>query len=138
MQFSTVATVAAVAAVANAQYNSTVTATTTENQTTLVTITSCEHNACKETVSPALVSTATVTVDDVVTKYTTWCPLTAEHKASANSTTEAASTHAATTHAASTKAAETTTAKVSSYTGAAAQVLPAAGALVAGVAALLL
>lgn len=139
MQFSTVATVAAVAAVANAQYNSTVTATATENLTTLVTITSCEDHICKETVSPALVSTATVTVDNVVTQYTTWCPISTEVKTSANTTTAAPSSSAAsTTQITSTKSSETSTAKVTSYTGAAAQVLPAAGALVAGVAALLL
>ncbi|CAL9730527.1 covalently-linked cell wall protein 12 [Monosporozyma unispora] len=185
MQFSTVATVAAIAAVANAQYNSTVTATTVENQTTLVTITDCEEHICKETVSPALVSTATVTENNTITKYTTWCPLSGETKTTkAKSSTKAVETTTAvvsskpaekkpettTTAVVSSKPAEkkpetTTTAvvsskpaekksetttvasstkqqqstvKVSSYTGAAAQVLPAAGALIAGAAALLL
>ncbi|KAK5773695.1 Ccw12p PWA37_004978 [Arxiozyma heterogenica] len=130
MQFSTVATVAAVAAVANAQYNSTVTSTATENLTTLVTITSCEDHICKETVSPALVSTATVTVDNVVTQYTTWCPL----SAAANTTVATSSAHISknATSAASTKH------SVSSYHGAGAKALPAAGALLAGAAAFLL
>ena len=168
MQFSTVATVAAIAAVANAQYNSTVTATTVENQTTLVTITDCEEHICKETVSPALVSTATVTENNTITKYTTWCPLSGETKTTkAKSSTKAVETTTAvvsskpaekkpettttavvssklaekksetTTVASSTKQQQSTV-KVSSYTGAAAQVLPAAGALIAGAAALLL
>lgn len=152
MQFSTLATIASVAAVANAHYNSTTTATATEDKTTLITITSCKDNACKETVSPALVSTATVTINSIVTEYTTWCPLTAEayiasHASGHNAThvpgthapaTHVPGTHAPATHATSTKAVESSTAEVSFYTGAAAQVLPAAGALVAGVAALLL
>nr|CAA88216.1 unknown [Saccharomyces cerevisiae]CAI6411235.1 CBM_HP1_G0008360.mRNA.1.CDS.1 [Saccharomyces cerevisiae] len=66
MQFSTVASIAAIAAVASAASNIT-TATVTEESTTLVTITSCEDHVCSETVSPALVSTATVTVNDVIT-----------------------------------------------------------------------
>ncbi|CAI4613940.1 BFH_collapsed_G0036530.mRNA.1.CDS.1 [Saccharomyces cerevisiae] len=133
MQFSTVASIAAVAAVASAAANVT-TATVSQESTTLVTITSCEDHVCSETVSPALVSTATVTVDDVITQYTTWCPLTTEAPKNGTSTaapvtpTEAPknTTSAAPTHS------------VTSYTGAAAKALPAAGALLAGAAALLL
>ncbi|CAL9738285.1 covalently-linked cell wall protein 12 [Monosporozyma servazzii] len=127
MQFSTVATVAAVAAVANAQYNSTVTATSVENKTTLVTITDCENHVCKETVSPAIVSTATVTENNIVTKYTTWCPITAANETVVH--TQAPATKNATT---------STKHSVSSYEGAGAKALPAVGALVAGAAAFLL
>ncbi|SCU90199.1 LADA_0F02476g1_1 [Lachancea dasiensis] len=116
MQFSTAAAVATVSAVVAAQNTTTV----DMESTTLVTITSCESHACSESVSPALVSTATVTVNDVVTQYTTWCPLSTT--AASNATSSAASS----------------TASVTSYTGAAAKALPAAGALVAGAAALLL
>lgn len=125
MQFSTVATFAAVAAVASAQ--NITTATATENATTLVTITSCSEDKCHESVSPALVSTATVTVNDVITEYTTWCPLTA--------TTEAGVAKNTTVSPAPKP---TNTQSHSEYTGAAAKAFPAAGALVAGAAALLL
>lgn len=130
MQFSTVASVAAIAAVASAAANVT-TSTAHKGSTTLVTITSCEDHVCSETVSPALVSTATVTVSDVVTQYTTWCPL--------ETTTAAPESHANTTTA-TTQTGETTSHEItSSYTGgAAAKALPAAGALFAGAAALLL
>ncbi|QID86707.1 Putative covalently bound cell wall protein 22 [Saccharomyces pastorianus] len=119
MQFSTVASFAAVAAVASAAANVT---------------TATVNHVCSETVSPALVSTATVTVNDVITQYTTWCPLTTEAPKNGTSTsapvkpTEAPknTTSAAPTHS------------VTSYTGAAAKALPAAGALLAGAAALLL
>ncbi|CAI4906983.1 ANL_HP_G0130690.mRNA.1.CDS.1 [Saccharomyces cerevisiae] len=80
----------------------------------------------------ALVSTATVTVDDVITQYTTWCPLTTE--APKNTTSPAPTekpTEKPTQQGSSTQT-------VTSYTGAAAKALPAAGALLAGAAALLL
>lgn len=125
MQFSTVATFAAVAAVASAQ--NITTATATENATTLVTITSCSEDKCHESVSPALVSTATVTVNDVITEYTTWCPLTATTEAGVPKNTTV-----------SPAPKPTTTQSHSEYTGAAAKAFPAAGALVAGAAALLL
>lgn len=125
MQFSTVATVAAVAAVASAA--NVTTSTAHKESTTLVTITSCEDHVCSETVSPALVSTATVTVSDVVTQYTTWCPLT--------TTTGAPASKNGTMTTSSATGTNTIT---SSYTGAAAKALPAAGALIAGAAALLL
>ncbi|CAI7123305.1 BAD_collapsed_G0000100.mRNA.1.CDS.1 [Saccharomyces cerevisiae] len=52
-----------------------VTTTKTSEQTTLVTVTSCESHVCTESISSAIVSTATVTVSDVTTEYTTWCPI---------------------------------------------------------------
>ena len=132
MQFSTVASIAAIAAVASAASNIT-TATVTEESTTLVTITSCEDHVCSETVSPALVSTATVTVNDVITQYTTWCPLPTT-EAPKNTTSPAPTekpTEKPTQQGSSTQT-------VTSYTGAAVTALPAAGALWAGAAALLL
>ncbi|CAI4943895.1 BAD_HP_G0025120.mRNA.1.CDS.1 [Saccharomyces cerevisiae] len=51
------------------------TTTKTSEQTTLVTVTSCESHVCTESISSAIVSTATVTVSDVTTEYTTWCPI---------------------------------------------------------------
>ncbi|CAI4046070.1 hypothetical protein SKDZ_12G1600 [Saccharomyces kudriavzevii ZP591] len=134
MQFSTVASIAAVAAIASAASNVT-TATVSEESTTLVTITSCEDHVCSETVSPALVSTATVTVNDVITQYTTWCPLTTE--APKNGTTSTAAPVKPTEGPKNTTSAAPTH-SVTSYTGAAAKALPAAGALLAGAAALLL
>ncbi|CAI4046425.1 hypothetical protein N7582_003808 [Saccharomyces uvarum] len=135
MQFSTVASIAAVAAVASAAANVT-TATVSEESTTLVTITSCEDHVCSETVSPALVSTATVTVNDVITQYTTWCPLTATTEAPKNGTTTSAPVKS--TEAPKNTTSTASTHSVTSYTGAAAKALPAAGALLAGAAALLL
>mgnify|MGYP003365380105 CR=1 FL=1 len=129
MQFSTVASIAAIASVASAAANVT-TATATQKTTTLVTITSCEDHVCQETVSPALVSTATVTVNDVITEYTTWCPIPTEAPVSKNTTAPAPAT--------SKTSNGTTSHTVTSFEGAANQVLPAAGALFAGVAALLL
>ncbi|CAI7035842.1 BEM_collapsed_G0000790.mRNA.1.CDS.1 [Saccharomyces cerevisiae] len=52
-----------------------VTTTKTSEQTTLVTVTSCESHVCTESISSAIVSTATVTVSGVTTEYTTWCPI---------------------------------------------------------------
>ncbi|CAI4438297.1 BDM_1a_G0016920.mRNA.1.CDS.1 [Saccharomyces cerevisiae] len=49
-------------------------------QTTLVTVTSCESGICSETASPAIISTATTTINDAVTVYTTWCSLTTNDK----------------------------------------------------------
>nr|CAI6382813.1 ASN_HP1_G0000730.mRNA.1.CDS.1 [Saccharomyces cerevisiae] len=51
------------------------TTTKTSEQTTLVTVTSCESHVCTESISSAIVSTATVTVSGVTTEYTTWCPI---------------------------------------------------------------
>ncbi|CAI4056774.1 hypothetical protein SUVZ_02G2610 [Saccharomyces uvarum] len=130
MQYSTIASIAAIAAVASAASNVT-TATVSEESTTLITITSCEDHVCSETVSPALVSTATITVNDVITQYTTWCPLPTT-EATKNTTSPApAPTEQPTKQGSSTPA-------VTSYTGAAVKALPAVGALFAGAAALLL
>ena len=129
MQFSTVASVAAIAAVVSAASNVT-TQTVTHDKTTLVTITSCEDHACSEKVSTVLVSTATVTENGVTTEYTTWCPILASEEA------EAAHSHNMTSHA--TSHATSSSHTVSSFEGAAAKALPAAGALLAGAAALLL
>ncbi|CAI4451172.1 ASN_collapsed_G0016810.mRNA.1.CDS.1 [Saccharomyces cerevisiae] len=51
------------------------TTTKTSEQTTLVTVTSCESHVCTESISSAIVSTATVIVSGVTTEYTTWCPI---------------------------------------------------------------
>ncbi|CAH1828128.1 unnamed protein product [Saccharomyces cerevisiae] len=51
------------------------TTTKTSEQTTLVTVTSCESHVCTESISSAIVSTATVTVSGATTEYTTWCPI---------------------------------------------------------------
>ncbi|KAF1905412.1 LOW QUALITY PROTEIN: Flo10p, partial [Saccharomyces cerevisiae] len=48
----------------------------TNEQTTLITVSSCESNSCSNTVSSAVVSTATTTINGITT-YTTWCPLSA-------------------------------------------------------------
>ncbi|CAI4234889.1 CEQ_1a_G0000060.mRNA.1.CDS.1 [Saccharomyces cerevisiae] len=53
------------------------TTTKTSEQTTLVTVTSCESHVCTESISSAIVSTATVTVSGATTEYTTWCPISA-------------------------------------------------------------
>ncbi|AET39333.1 Ccw12p Ecym_4269 [Eremothecium cymbalariae DBVPG len=135
MQFSTVAAVAASAAVASAHANHANTTTTTAhyNATTLVTITSCGTKSCVESVSVALVSTATVSVGETITEYTTWCPLpTSAPEAPASSAPSSVAVPSNSTVPAS------ATASVSSYTGGAVKALPAAGALFAGAAALLL
>ena len=167
MQFSTVLSVAAIASVATAASNIT-TATATEKTTTLVTITSCEDHVCQETVSPALISTATVTVNDVITEYTTWCPIEAAETSVHNATSAAPTTSAksetsvaakAETASSESKSTVTKTIQasktvqvsslkvqteassthaVASYTGAANKALPAVGALFAGAAALLI
>lgn len=49
----------------------------TNEQTTLITVSSCESNSCSNTVSSAIVSTATTTINGITTEYTTWCPLSA-------------------------------------------------------------
>ncbi|CAI1826247.1 hypothetical protein SEUBUCD646_0B02600 [Saccharomyces eubayanus] len=130
MQYSTVASIAAIAAVASAASNVT-TSTVREESTTLVTVTSCEDHVCSETISPALVSTATVTVNDVITQYTTWCPLPTTEAPKNTTSPGPAPTENPTKHGSSVPT-------VTSYTGAAVRALPAAGALFAGAAALLL
>ncbi|CCH60890.1 hypothetical protein TBLA_0D03920 [Henningerozyma blattae CBS 6284] len=136
MQFSTVASVAAVAAVASAASNVT-TMTATQESTTLVTITSCEDHRCVETTSDAIVSIATVTVDNVITSYTTWCPIETTAAPTANNTVAPApSTSSKNNGSTTTTICETCTKSV--YEGAANKALPAAGALVAGIAAMLM
>lgn len=122
--FKQIAAVSGAVALASAAYNAT--STVSENTTTLVTITSCHDNACELTTSAALVSIATVTVEGTVTEYTTYCPLTA-----------ASSTETPTVVAPSTSAKANATVSTESENGAA-KALPAAGALIAGAAALLL
>ncbi|XBW36336.1 hypothetical protein QEN19_001916 [Hanseniaspora menglaensis] len=124
--FKQIAAVSGAVAFASAAYNAT--STVSENTTTLVTITSCEDNACHLTTSAALVSIATVTIEGTVTEYTTYCPLTA---------TTSANTTVVPTVVPTTSATKNSTVS-SEYTGAAAKALPAAGALIAGAAALLL
>lgn len=51
----------------------------TSPSTTLVTLTSTDNSGfASVTTSEALVSLATVTINDVITTYTTWCPLTSD------------------------------------------------------------
>lgn len=52
------------------------TETVTESSTTIVTITACSNNICVPTTVPAVPSVVTTTVNEVVTVYTTYCPLT--------------------------------------------------------------
>ncbi|KAK6883377.1 Cell wall protein PGA59 [Candida tropicalis] len=92
MKFSTAAIFIAVAGSAFAGYaNSTV----TEVGTTIITVTSCEENKCTE----VPVTTGVVTVTEIDTTYTTYCPLTSEEEStkapestSANSTAPSVST----------------------------------------------
>lgn len=123
--FKQIVAVSGAVALASAAYNAT--STVSQNTTTLVTITSCEDNACHLTTSPALVSIATVTVEGTVTEYTTYCPLT--------STSTFQNTTILPTSLTTTKGNATVS---SEFTNAAAKALPAAGALIAGAAALLL
>lgn len=78
--------------------------TESRQQTTLVTVTSCESGVCSETASPAIVSTATATVNDVVTVYPTWRPQTTNEE-SVSSKMNSATSETTT----NTGAAETTT-----------------------------
>ncbi|RLV94498.1 putative GPI-anchored protein 6 [Spathaspora sp. JA1] len=84
MQYQLLAAAALASTVA--AYSNT-TETVTDLSTTLVTITHCEENKCSATVSPALQSVATVTVEGVETVYTTYCPLTAEEKSTLSTVT---------------------------------------------------
>ncbi|EGW32377.1 uncharacterized protein SPAPADRAFT_61454 [Spathaspora passalidarum NRRL Y-27907] len=83
MQYKLLATAALASTVAAASSGvpANSTETVTDLSTTLVTITHCEENKCSATVSPALKSVATVTVQGVETVYTTYCPLTSEEAA---------------------------------------------------------
>lgn len=77
MQFQTLLVVAGSLVASTLAVNSTV----TEHHTTEITITHCSDNKCATSVAPAVQSINTVTIEGVVTEYTTYCPLTAsEHK----------------------------------------------------------
>ena len=77
MQFQTLLVVAGSLVASTLAVNSTV----TEHHTTEITITHCSDNKCATSVAPAVQSVNTVTIEGVVTEYTTYCPLTAsEHK----------------------------------------------------------
>ncbi|CAI4061222.1 hypothetical protein SKDZ_06G1230 [Saccharomyces kudriavzevii ZP591] len=52
-------------------------ATEKKEETTMATITTCGSYLCTGTVSSAIISTVTTKIGDAVTKYTTWCPLSA-------------------------------------------------------------
>lgn len=95
--------------------------TVSDDTTTLITVTSCLSDECNTTTSQAIVSIATVTVQGTVTQYTTYCPVTTPEIT-----------------APPPSAAPVANATVSSEYEGAAQALPAAGALLAGAAVLLL
>ncbi|CAI4545600.1 AQG_2a_G0025870.mRNA.1.CDS.1 [Saccharomyces cerevisiae] len=77
--------------------------TESKQQTTLVTVTSCESGVCSETTSPAIVSTATATVNDVVTVYPTWRPQTTNEQSVSSKMNSATSETTTNTGAAETK-----------------------------------
>ncbi|CAI6385558.1 BPK_HP2_G0000880.mRNA.1.CDS.1 [Saccharomyces cerevisiae] len=81
--------------------------TESKQQTTLVTVTSCESGVCSETASPAIVSTATATVNDVVTVYPTWRPQTTNEQSVSSKMNSATSETTTNTGAAETKTAVT-------------------------------
>ncbi|CAI4847526.1 CHS_3a_G0000830.mRNA.1.CDS.1 [Saccharomyces cerevisiae] len=81
--------------------------TESKQQTTLVTVTSCESGVCSETTSPAIVSTATATVNDVVTVYPTWRPQTTNEQSVSSKMNSATSETTTNTGAAETKTAVT-------------------------------
>ncbi|CAI5053885.1 ATV_HP_G0024030.mRNA.1.CDS.1 [Saccharomyces cerevisiae] len=81
--------------------------TESKQQTTLVTVTSCESGVCSETASPAIVSTATATVNDVVTVYPTWRPQTTNEQSVSSKMNNATSETTTNTGAAETKTAVT-------------------------------
>lgn len=136
MQFSKVLGLSAAVSVASAAYaNVTSTAEVYSNQTTVITVTSCEENACSEVPVTTGVTVVTSTIEGVVTEYTTYCPLSTT-AAPAPSTKAPASegTSTATAQVTSTIQNATTPASVSSYEGAAAKAVPAVAAIAAGVA----
>ncbi|CAI5758416.1 unnamed protein product [Candida verbasci] len=61
--------------------------TVTEDQTTIITITSCEENKCHETTVPGTLSHVTTTVNSVETVYTTYCPISSEETGKTNDNT---------------------------------------------------
>lgn len=52
--------------------------TKTEEITTVITVTSCEHNKCSKVPHKTGLTVVTVTSNDMVTAYTSFCPLTGE------------------------------------------------------------
>ncbi|CAH6723796.1 covalently-linked cell wall protein 12 [[Candida] jaroonii] len=84
MKFSTGLILAASAQATLGAYAN-VTSTATALQTTVVTITSCSDNKCTE----VPVTTGVTTITDELTVYTTYCPLTSETTAAAESSAPA-------------------------------------------------
>ena len=72
-------------------------------KTTLVTVTSCQSGVCSETASPAIVSTATATVNDVVTVYSTWNPQSTNEQAVSSGIATSANEASSDSEAANTK-----------------------------------
>lgn len=62
------------------------TATQTNTETTMVTVTSCADDKCQETTKPATWGPTTSTVEGTETVYTTWCPVETETKTNTHST----------------------------------------------------
>lgn len=133
MQFSKVLGFSAAVSVASAAYaNVTSTAEVYSNQTTVITVTSCEENKCSEVPVTTGVTVITSTIDNVVTEYTTYCPLSTT-KAPAPSTSAPENTSTETAKVTSTVGNATTPA-VSSFEAGAAKAVPAVAAIAAGVA----
>lgn len=148
MQFSSAVSVAAAAA------NLTSTLTQTSETTTLVTVTSCEDHRCVETTSNAIVTVTTATIDNTITSYTTWCPISSSKAATtANKTEEATPKPHETTEKATpaptlpsspinkngtNNGSELPKSNTVIFDNGVNKALPAAGALIAGVAALLM
>ncbi|CAX45154.1 cell wall (manno)protein (precursor), putative [Candida dubliniensis CD36] len=94
MQFQTLLVVAGSLVASTLAVNATV----TEHHTTEITITSCSDNKCATSVAPAVQSVNTVTIEGIVTEYTTYCPLTAsEHEKASSSLAPVASTESVVT-----------------------------------------
>ncbi|CCH40878.1 hypothetical protein BN7_412 [Wickerhamomyces ciferrii] len=142
MQFSKVLGASAIAAVASAQYaNVTSTAEVYSNQTTVITVTSCEENKCTEVPVTTGVTVVTSTVDNVVTEYTTYCPLSTSEAPAPSSqapkTTSAApkdTTSTANVDVTSTVGNATTPGVSTQEANGAAKAVPAVAAIAAGVA----
>lgn len=62
------------------------TATQTNTDTTIVTVTSCDDNKCHQSTKPATWGPTTSTVEGTETVYTTWCPVESTTAAPAAST----------------------------------------------------
>ncbi|KAH3677245.1 hypothetical protein WICMUC_001826 [Wickerhamomyces mucosus] len=59
-----------------------------EQSSTVVTITSCSHNACSEKAITTGVTVVTETIQGVITEYTTYCPLSATEQSTAKTATK--------------------------------------------------